>query len=61
MLTCVERDDWGTSRLYVLGLAFYFTGHASPLYLGAMSLIMIAVAADTFMARSFGRLKGKAV
>jgi len=36
--------DWGTSRLYVLGLAFYYTGHASPLYLTAMSLIMIAVA-----------------
>lgn len=36
--------DWGTSRLYVLGLAFYFTGHASPLYLAAMSLLMIAVA-----------------
>lgn len=36
--------DWGTSRLYVLGLAFYYTGHASPLYLAAMSLIMIVVA-----------------
>lgn len=36
--------DWGTSRLYVLGLAFYFTGHASPIYLAAMSVIMIAVA-----------------
>jgi amino acid transporter len=36
--------DWGTSRLYVLGLAFYYTGHASPIYLVAMSLIMIAVA-----------------
>jgi amino acid transporter/nucleotide-binding universal stress UspA family protein len=36
--------DWGTSRLYVLGLAFYFTGHASPYYLGIMSLIMVAVA-----------------
>jgi amino acid transporter/nucleotide-binding universal stress UspA family protein len=36
--------DWGTSRLYVLGLAFYFTGHASPIYLGIMSLIMVAVA-----------------
>jgi amino acid transporter/nucleotide-binding universal stress UspA family protein len=36
--------DWGTSRLYVLGLAFYYTGHASPIYLTAMSLIMIAVA-----------------
>lgn len=36
--------DWGTSRLYVLGLAFYYTGHASPLYLLAMSLLMAAVA-----------------
>lgn len=36
--------DWGTSRLYVLGLAFYYTGHASVWYLAAMSLIMIAVA-----------------
>ncbi len=36
--------DWGTSRLYVLGLAFYYTGHASPWYLLAMSVIMIVVA-----------------
>ncbi len=36
--------DWGTSRLYVLGLAFYYTGHASPLYLAAMSVVMVAVA-----------------
>lgn len=36
--------DWGTSRLYVLGLAFFFTAHASALYLAAMSLIMVAVA-----------------
>src|SRR3954464_10103559 len=36
--------DWGTSRLYVLGLAFYYTAHSTPLYLGAMSLLMIAVA-----------------
>jgi len=36
--------DWGTSRLYVLGLAFYYTAHASPIYLLAMSIIMIAVA-----------------
>lgn len=36
--------DWGTSRLYVLGLAFYYTGHASPIYLAAMSVIMIVVA-----------------
>ncbi len=36
--------DWGTSRLYVLGLAFYYTGHASPIYLALMSVIMAAVA-----------------
>ena len=36
--------DWGTSRLYVLGLAFFFSGHASVFYLGAMSLIMAVVA-----------------
>ncbi|MCC6660205.1 MAG: amino acid permease [Phycisphaerales bacterium] len=36
--------DWGTSRLYVLGLAFYYTGHASVTYLLAMSVIMAGVA-----------------
>ena len=36
--------DWGTSRLYVLGLAFYYTAHASVFYLAAMSVIMAAVA-----------------
>ena len=36
--------DWGTSRLYVLGLAFFYTAHASVLYLLAMSLIMTVVA-----------------
>jgi len=46
--------DWGTSRLYVLGLAFYYTGHASVLYLAVMSLIMIAVAwAYTIICRCF--------
>ncbi len=46
--------DWGTSRLYVLGLAFYFTGHASPVYLAAMSLIMIGVAfAYSIICRNF--------
>jgi amino acid transporter/nucleotide-binding universal stress UspA family protein len=46
--------DWGTSRLYVLGLAFYYTGHASVLYMAAMSLIMAAVAwAYTIVCRSF--------
>lgn len=46
--------DWGTSRLYVLGLAFYYTAHASPAYLAAMSLLMIAVAwAYTVICRCF--------
>ncbi len=36
--------DWGTSRLYVLGLAFYYTAHASVLYLAVMSALMAAVA-----------------
>ena len=36
--------DWGTSRLYVLGLAFLYTAHASVLYLAAIGLLMIAVA-----------------
>lgn len=46
--------DWGTSRLYVLGLAFYYTAHASVSYLVAMSLIMTAVAwAYTVICRCF--------
>ncbi|MFN9993954.1 MAG: amino acid permease [Phycisphaerales bacterium] len=46
--------DWGTSRLYVLGLAFYYTGHASVTFLAVMSVIMIAVAwAYTVVCRSF--------
>lgn len=36
--------DWGTSRLYVLGLAFYFAAHASALYLTAMGVLMAGVA-----------------
>jgi amino acid transporter len=36
--------DWGTSRLYVLGLAFYYTGHSSLGYLVVMSIIMAGVA-----------------
>ncbi|MFM9994852.1 MAG: universal stress protein [Phycisphaerales bacterium] len=36
--------DWGTSRLYVLGLAFFFSAHSSVIYLAAMSFIMAAVA-----------------
>lgn len=46
--------DWGTSRLYVLGLAFYYTGHASVWYLAVMSLLMAAVAwAYTVICRCF--------
>jgi amino acid transporter len=46
--------DWGTSRLYVLGLAFYYSGHASLIYLAFMSVIMLAVAwAYTIVCRSF--------
>lgn len=46
--------DWGTSRLYVLGLAFLYTGHASILYLTAIGLLMLAVSwAYTHICRCF--------
>lgn len=46
--------DWGTSRLYVLGLAFLYTGHASVLYLAAIGLLMIAVSwAYTIVCKEF--------
>src|SRR3954447_24865482 len=35
--------DWGTSRLYVLGLAFAFNGRASFWYIAAMCVLMIGV------------------
>lgn len=35
--------DWGTSRLYVLGLAFYYTRHAALWYMLAMSVLLIGV------------------
>lgn len=35
--------DWGTSRLYVLGLAFAFMGQSSLWFMGAMSFLLIAV------------------
>jgi hypothetical protein len=35
--------DWGTSRLYVLGLAFYYTRHAALWYMVAMSVMLVAV------------------
>src|SRR5215216_189587 len=36
--------DWGTSRLYVLGLAFFFAGRTSFWLILAMSLLVLAVA-----------------
>src|ERR1700722_18171840 len=35
--------DWGTSRLYVLGLAFLFTQRASFWFVAAMCGLMIGV------------------
>jgi amino acid transporter len=35
--------DWGTSRLYVLGLAFLVAGRSSFLLIAAMSLLILAV------------------
>src|SRR5512133_3449398 len=35
--------DWGTSRLYVLGLAFLFAGRTSFWLVAAMSLLILAV------------------
>jgi len=35
--------DWGTSRLYVLGLAFAFTGRSSFWFVAAMCALMIGV------------------
>lgn len=46
--------DWGTSRLYVLGLAFAFTGPESVVYMVAIGVLMAAVAwAYALVCRSF--------
>lgn len=46
--------DWGTSRLYVLGLAFAFTGAESVVYMVAIGVLMAAVAwAYSIVCRSF--------
>ncbi|MGD9688570.1 MAG: universal stress protein [Phycisphaerales bacterium] len=46
--------DWGTSRLYVLGLAFSAMHFASPIYLLALSVLMTGVAwAYTIICRCF--------
>src|SRR3954465_10687919 len=35
--------DWGTSRLYVLGLAFAFNGRASFWFIALMSVLLVGV------------------
>lgn len=46
--------DWGTSRLYVLGLAYAFTGPESVVYMVAIGVLMAAVAwAYAIVCRSF--------
>ncbi|MDP1661588.1 MAG: amino acid permease [Phycisphaerales bacterium] len=46
--------DWGTSRLYVLGIGAVTLGLAAPYYLLALSLLMVAVAwAYTIVCRLF--------
>lgn len=35
--------DWGTSRLYVLGLALAFNGRAAPWFVAAMCVLMVGV------------------
>ncbi len=46
--------DWGTSRLYVLGLAFFYAGGAAIEYMLAVGVLMIAVAwAYTVVCRCF--------
>jgi hypothetical protein len=35
--------DWGTSRLYVLGLAFFFAGRTSFYLICGMSVLILAV------------------
>lgn len=46
--------DWGTSRLYVLGLAFFYSGSAAPLHVLAMCVLLAAVAwAYTVVCRCF--------
>jgi amino acid transporter/nucleotide-binding universal stress UspA family protein len=46
--------DWGTSRLYVLGLAFFYSGTSSPWHVLGMCLLMLIVGwAYTVVCRSF--------
>src|SRR5437870_4646207 len=46
--------DWGTSRLYVLGLAFFFSGFSSPYHILAMCILLTVVGwAYTIVCRCF--------
>lgn len=46
--------DWGTSRLYVLGLAFFYSGFSSPYHILAMCILLVAVGwAYTVVCRCF--------
>jgi hypothetical protein len=39
--------DWGTSRLYVLGLAWVAAGRGSFVYVSAMCALLLAVGGRT--------------
>lgn len=46
--------DWGTSRLYVLGLAFFYSGFAAPIHVLGVCILMIVVGwAYTIVCRCF--------
>src|SRR6185436_18232261 len=46
--------DWGTSRLYVLGLAFLAAGHGSFFYVSWMCALLLVVAwAYTVICRAY--------
>lgn len=46
--------DWGTSRLYVLGLAFFYSGASSPWHVLAMCVLLVVVGwAYTVVCRCF--------
>lgn len=46
--------DWGTSRLYVLGIAFAASGHGSLFYVGLMGVLLLVVGwAYTVICRAY--------
>src|SRR6185503_4020056 len=51
--------DWGTSRLYVLGLAFFYSGFSAPWHVLAMCILMMIVGwAYTVVCRVFTDVGG---